>query len=246
MPFIIEVLLSRWNVRQAAKQKWTCSLYINFLTWDTPQVKKHIWITLFGMCQTRATSYEFLYLGRAKSEPLQMSFCTWDTPQMPKYIWIPWCGHPAVNELMWIWSHVFSKIKNLRGGNTRLRGRIARAPFRRYFVSRLAIYERALAKRLFGECIKGSVHSILFGVQGTNLFGVQKVLSHVHPFRCFSIRTVYLLWSSAKSTCFRLYLLWAKADIAKCLLVESSCVGDDFVGRIRHCTNSGGFAMATL
>ena len=73
-------------------------------------------------------------------------------------------------------------------------------------MSRLAIFERALAKRLFGECTKGSAHLILFGVQGTNLFGVQRVLSHVQPFRCFSMRTVYLLWSSAKSTCFGLDL----------------------------------------
>ena len=146
------------------EQKWAFSFYLNFLTWDIPQAHTFIWISFLGTCQKWATSieflylghpkctksHEFLYLGRAKSEPLQLNFCTWDTPQVNKIIWIPWCGHPAVKELMWIWAHVFSQIKSLRGGNTRLRGRIARAPFRRSFVSRLAIFEKALAKRLFG------------------------------------------------------------------------------------------------
>ena len=191
--------------------------HMNFFTW---QVLKFIWISLFGICQKRATSYEFLYLGhpkctksheflylgRAKSEPLQLNFCTWDTPQVNKIIWIPWCGHPAVKELMWIWAHVFSQIKSLRGGNTRLRGRIARAPFRRSFVSRLAMghfFRKGTCKTPVWGMYKRPAHLILFGVQGTHLFiRCPKVLSHVQPFSCFSIRSavlqnVYLLNSAA-------------------------------------------------
>ena len=46
---------------------------------------------------------------------------------------------------------------------------------------------------------------IFFGVWGTNLLGVQRVLLHIQTFGCFSVRsTVYLSWSSAKSTCLGL------------------------------------------
>ena len=180
----------KWISLLGTCQKWTTSyeflylgratsepLHMNFCTWDVPQVSHFKWISLLWTCQKRATSNEFLYLGRAKSEPLHMNFFTLDVPKVSHFIWISllgtfqkratsyeflylghptreqihlnsWCGHPAVNELMWVWSHVFKKNKNLRGGNTRLRVRIARAPFRRSFVSRLAIFERALAKRL--------------------------------------------------------------------------------------------------
>jgi hypothetical protein len=100
-----------------------------------------IWISLLGTPHKWTNSYEFLYFGHPKGEPLHMNFfCTWDTSQVNKFIWISWPGtRQKWTTSMWVWSHVYWKIKNLKGGNTRLRGRIARAPFRRSFVSRVAI-----------------------------------------------------------------------------------------------------------
>jgi hypothetical protein len=42
MPFIVDVLLSKGNMDQAATQKLTISSYMNFFIWDTPKVKKFI------------------------------------------------------------------------------------------------------------------------------------------------------------------------------------------------------------
>ena len=100
MPFIVDVLLSKGNMDQAATQKITTSFYTNYFFWDTPKVNKFIWISLLGTCQKWATSYEILeilYLGRPTSEQIHMNVFIWDVPKMSHSI--PVVPHKAVVEV---------------------------------------------------------------------------------------------------------------------------------------------------
>ena len=89
-------------------------------------------------------------------------------------------------------------------------------------------------------CLNGRLQNtpFLFGVRGTNLLGVQRVLSHVQLFSCFSIRlTVYLLWSSAESTCLGLCILFELEQTWQDVYSLNPAVWDtssseDFVGRV--------------
>ena len=150
-----------WVSLLGTRYKRTTLYLINFFAWDTPHVNNFIWVSVLGTRRKWTTSYEFLYLGYATSEPLQMNL----------FMWAPHSKRAHVSP-----TACFDKKQNLRGGNTRprggntrLRGGISRASFQRSVMSSFTISERALAKRLSWECATGLAYLILFGVGETHL-----------------------------------------------------------------------------
>ena len=218
-------------------------VHISFFTWDRGKVNHFTWVSLLGTHHEGTTSYEFLFLGHVISEPLHMSFFIWNTlqvnhvvyeflylgfPKVNNFIWIRPCGHPTVNELMWASLLVLTKRQNPRGANTGLRGRISWVWFWRSVISSLQFLKGHLQNDSLGNVQQAWLTWSFLG-WGRHSYHVQKGLPHLQPLSCFSIRSiVHLVQFSAKSTCLAWYLFWAGADMAKCLLSESSGVGHIF------------------